>query len=367
MSSGYIISNVRVTNPQQYEEYKKLSSAAMLAHGAQVCVRGGVSEVLEGDWQPDRIVVLKFPSVEKAKAFYDDVKGRMAKFGRAPAHLKIMAGFNPVIGNTELEAEEKHQFLQSRIHPEVGLELLSAAVGGFDLSGYPLDGPLPDIPGSKGSQGHFKQVMDMARVEGLTIRQIYMRYAGARGNRTVKGTPRTIADEMESWFLGGAIDGFLIQPPYLPGGLDAVHPAGQPDIHQDQVDVEIDGLFDRTLAIRHEAAHFEILLARQRLQVPGHQQFVFHDHDPQRSHPFTSPPAPPSFTQISSRSRSSERVRRVLAEAIDCSRADIATRVRPGVVSEPRSGASGVGGFCITARCEIRRTTVVGRRLERFG
>ena len=64
MSSGYIISNVRVTNPQQYEEYKKLSSAAMLAHGAQVCVRGGTSEVLEGDWQPDRIVVLKFPSVE---------------------------------------------------------------------------------------------------------------------------------------------------------------------------------------------------------------------------------------------------------------------------------------------------------------
>jgi alkanesulfonate monooxygenase len=100
------------------------------------------------------------------------------------------------------------------------LELLSAAVGGFDLSGYPLDGPLPDIPGSKGSQGHFKQVMDMARVEGLTIRQIYMRYAGARGNRTVTGTPQKIADEMESWFLGGAIDGFLVQPPHLPGGLD---------------------------------------------------------------------------------------------------------------------------------------------------
>jgi alkanesulfonate monooxygenase len=62
--------------------------------------------------------------------------------------------------------------------------------------------------------------MDMARVEGLTIRQIYMRYAGARGNRTVTGTPQKIADEMESWFLGGAIDGFLIQPSYLPGGLD---------------------------------------------------------------------------------------------------------------------------------------------------
>jgi alkanesulfonate monooxygenase SsuD/methylene tetrahydromethanopterin reductase-like flavin-dependent oxidoreductase (luciferase family) len=62
--------------------------------------------------------------------------------------------------------------------------------------------------------------MHMARVEGLTIRQIYMRYAGARGNRTVRGTPQQIADQMEQWFLGGVIDGFLIQPPYLPGGLD---------------------------------------------------------------------------------------------------------------------------------------------------
>ena len=60
----------------------------------------------------------------------------------------------------------------------------------------------------------------MARIEGLPIRQIYMRYAGARGNRTVKGTAGKIADEMEDWFLKEAIDGFLIQPPYLPGGLD---------------------------------------------------------------------------------------------------------------------------------------------------
>ena len=189
--------------------------------GHPVIVQAGSSEAGK-DFAAEHaeVIFTMAPSLEKAKAFYNDVKGRMAKFGRAPEHLKIMAGFNPVIGDTELEAEEKHQFLQSKIHPEVGLELLSAALGGFDLSGHPLDGPLPDIPGTKGSQGHFKQVMDMARIEGLTIRQIYMRYAGARGNRTVTGTPRKIADEMENWFLGGAIDGFLIQPPYLPGGLD---------------------------------------------------------------------------------------------------------------------------------------------------
>ncbi len=90
MSSGYIIANVRVTNPQQYEEYKRLSSAAMLAHGAQVCVRGGTSEVLEGDWQPDRIVLLKFPSVEKAKGFYTSTEYAKARAARKDAAIMRM-------------------------------------------------------------------------------------------------------------------------------------------------------------------------------------------------------------------------------------------------------------------------------------
>jgi uncharacterized protein (DUF1330 family) len=69
MPSAYIIANVDVTNPEQYEEYKKLSTIAMKAHGAEVCIRGGKVEVLEGDWNPARFVMLKFPSVEQARAF----------------------------------------------------------------------------------------------------------------------------------------------------------------------------------------------------------------------------------------------------------------------------------------------------------
>ena len=67
MSSAYIIANIDVTNPGQYEGYKKLLTVAMKAHGAEVCVRGGKVEMLEGDWNPARIVVLKFPSMEKAQ------------------------------------------------------------------------------------------------------------------------------------------------------------------------------------------------------------------------------------------------------------------------------------------------------------
>jgi uncharacterized protein (DUF1330 family) len=82
MTSAYIIANVTVTNPEQYEEYKKLSSIAMQAYGAEVCVRGGKIEVLEGDWSPSRLVVLKFPSVEQARAFNASAEYQAARESR---------------------------------------------------------------------------------------------------------------------------------------------------------------------------------------------------------------------------------------------------------------------------------------------
>src|SRR5882762_5943618 len=123
-----------------------------------------------------------------APDFYCDMKGRMAKYGRTRDQLKIMPGLNPVVGRTAREAEEKHRFLRSLIHPDVGLELLSNALGGFDLSEYDLDGPLPDVPDHRGiiaGQTAFRNVMTWAREEKLTIRQLYERYAGARGQRTI--------------------------------------------------------------------------------------------------------------------------------------------------------------------------------------
>ncbi|HEY8357934.1 MAG TPA: DUF1330 domain-containing protein [Ramlibacter sp.] len=85
MPSAYILANVAVTDPQQYEQYKKLSTIAMQAHGAEVCVRGGATEVVEGDWTPDRVVLLKFPSMEHARIFYDSVEYKAAREARAGA------------------------------------------------------------------------------------------------------------------------------------------------------------------------------------------------------------------------------------------------------------------------------------------
>ncbi len=87
MSSAYVIASVTVTNPAQYDEYRKLSTEAMRVHGAEVCVRGGKVEVLEGDCDPGRIVVLKFPSMEAARAFYDSPEYRKARAAREGAAI----------------------------------------------------------------------------------------------------------------------------------------------------------------------------------------------------------------------------------------------------------------------------------------
>ena len=95
MPSAYIVANVSVTNAAQYEEYKKLSSLAMQTYNAQVCVRGGAIEVLEGDWQPERLVILKFPSTDQARRFEaspEYARARTARQGAAVMRMLLVEG-----------------------------------------------------------------------------------------------------------------------------------------------------------------------------------------------------------------------------------------------------------------------------------
>ncbi|UGS91976.1 DUF1330 domain-containing protein [Ralstonia wenshanensis] len=85
MAAGYILAYVDVTDPVQYEQYKTLSTKAMQTHGAEPLVRGGKTEQLEGEWNPTRIVVLKFPSYDAAKSFYDSEEYLAARSARAKA------------------------------------------------------------------------------------------------------------------------------------------------------------------------------------------------------------------------------------------------------------------------------------------
>ena len=90
MPNAYVIAYVQVTDPAHYEEYKKWSTQAMQEHGAEVCVRGGQVKVLEGDWSPERVVVLKFPSMAAAQDYYDSETYRKGRAARANAAIMRM-------------------------------------------------------------------------------------------------------------------------------------------------------------------------------------------------------------------------------------------------------------------------------------
>jgi uncharacterized protein (DUF1330 family) len=87
--TAYIIADVDVTNPKQYEEYKKLSSKAIETHGVKVLARGGVTELLEGK-KPGRTVLLQFEDLTAAKRFYDSQEYQRAKSAREGAAVMNM-------------------------------------------------------------------------------------------------------------------------------------------------------------------------------------------------------------------------------------------------------------------------------------
>src|SRR5690606_23832317 len=102
--------------------------------------------------------------------------------------------------------------LQALIPPAVGVRHLSQYIN-YDLSRYPIDGPLPDIPLADLNFSRTETLFKLARAENLTIRQLYQRIAGGRGHFQVQGTPRQVADLMEEWFTTGVADGFNYMAP----------------------------------------------------------------------------------------------------------------------------------------------------------
>ena len=153
---------------------------------------------------------------DPAKAYYASVKDRMARYGRHPDQLKIMPALVPIVGRTEAEAKAKLDQLQALIDPLAGLARIYGLMG--DLSGYDLDGPVPEPTGAKVRSIAYGW-WERAKREGLSIRQMYGEYAVGEGFRLV-GTPSQIADEMEHWVDAGAADGFNITPTHLPPGID---------------------------------------------------------------------------------------------------------------------------------------------------
>ncbi|MFI2200960.1 LLM class flavin-dependent oxidoreductase [Streptomyces sp. NPDC020192] len=159
-----------------------------------------------------------------AQAFYADLKSRTAQAGRNPEHIKVLPGIVPVLGSTEAEARAAERLLENHIvydHGVVRLEsLLQLPPGTLEL-GSELPADLPPESAVEGAKSRYTLVVELARRERLTVRQLIGRLGGGRGHLTFAGTPEQVADQIETWFTRGAADGFNIMPAVLPSGLDA--------------------------------------------------------------------------------------------------------------------------------------------------
>lgn len=85
MAFGYVVVDMQISDLEQYKQYMAAAPAAVAAFGGEYLVRGGRFEVLEGAWQPTRMAMLRFPSYDQAKAFYDAEQYRAARAKRAGA------------------------------------------------------------------------------------------------------------------------------------------------------------------------------------------------------------------------------------------------------------------------------------------
>lgn len=212
-----------VNHEGKWFKVKGTLDAPTSAQGHPVIVQAGSSEAgKEFAARTAEVIFTAWQTLEEAQAFYRDVKGRLAKYGRNPEDLKIMPGVFITVAKTEEEAIAKRKQLNTYIHPEAGLKYLSHFFGA-DLTGYDVDGPLPDhFDGEDETNPRVRAniVRNIAKRENLkTIRELYEFIAGARGHREIVGTPEQIADQLQEWFENEAADGFNVMAPTFPDGL----------------------------------------------------------------------------------------------------------------------------------------------------
>ncbi len=187
--------------------------------GWPVIVQAGASEAgRQLAAETAEVVFASFTTMGDGQRYTADVKGRMARLGRNPDHLKILPALLVIVGDTQAEAAEKHALLDSLVHTDSALPNLSMRLG-VDASGFELDAPLPPMPQTNASQSGQRSLIEVAARESLTVRQLAQR-VGGYGGLSMVGTAKTIADQMEAWLASEACDGFNLMFPFLPAGLD---------------------------------------------------------------------------------------------------------------------------------------------------
>src|SRR5476649_2592017 len=155
---------------------------------------------------------------DEAKAYYRDLKKRATDFGREAEKLAILPGIRPIVGRDQAEVESRYQQAVELVSIEDAIVALGRPFNDYDFNQYPLDAPFPELGdlGTNSHKGTSDRIKQLAKDEGLTLRQVALRFS--RPRRDFVGTPEQVADALQTWFEAGAADGFIINS-LLPDGL----------------------------------------------------------------------------------------------------------------------------------------------------
>lgn len=152
-------------------------------------------------------------TIEQGQAFYADLKGRAVRLGRDPDQIVILPGFSVYVGDTDAQAKEiEQQYRRADQSFGQALAEFGRAFGWHDFRRYDVDAPFP-VEALEHARNSFytqaKTITDLAVADGLTLRQAVERQRAGRGSPFV-GSPETVANEIERWFEGRALDGLNV-------------------------------------------------------------------------------------------------------------------------------------------------------------
>lgn len=169
--------------------------------------------------------------IDESREFYSELKRRVAASGRNPDHCKVLPGLFPVMADTVELANKKLEAFASSIDETIAFETISLRFG-HDMSQYPLDGPLPEIPATELNRSFSGVMYSLAKRENLTWRQLYNIMAVGRGYIVPCGNGAAVADVIEDWFTKKACDGFIVTPSDFPSGFDSFVDSVVPELQK---------------------------------------------------------------------------------------------------------------------------------------
>jgi N-acetyl-S-(2-succino)cysteine monooxygenase len=207
----------------EYFSVKGPLNIARSKQGQPVIIQAGAS--IPGQRLAARtaeVVFTHWDSIEKSKEHYKNFKAQLKDFGRNEDELHILHGISPIVGETEEIAIRKYEELQNLVDPYESLKFVSGYMGNVDFSKYALHTPAKDVefPTVNSIQSNYNEMKKIIDEEDLKVGDLYARFFSPARMDEFVGTPIQVADAMERWFTEKAADGFMIQFPLLPSGLE---------------------------------------------------------------------------------------------------------------------------------------------------